>query len=75
MDLSKITGLIELSNADLSRVTKLILPANKSSVKLDGAKLPVSYKLESAKQRLQDRMQNINEGSTYGSNQNCTNER
>jgi uncharacterized protein YjbI with pentapeptide repeats len=75
LDLSKITGEIELTRADLSRVTKLILPANKSAVKLDGAKLPVSYSLKLATQRLQNRIQNINEGSTYEQNQNYTNER
>ena len=73
LDLSKITGVIELSNADLSRVTKLILPTNKSAVKLDGAKLPLSYRLDLGTQRLQDK--NKKEGGTYGSNQNCTNER
>ncbi len=75
LDLSKITGAIKLNNADLSRVTKLILPANKSVVQLEGAKLPVSYSLKLATQSLQNRTQNINEGSTYDPNQNYTNER
>ena len=71
LDFSKVTGTLELRNADLSRVKKLILPKNQSNVDLEGAKLPKSFIFESATKNILQQ-QNTTQGIQNVQNTNDT---